>query len=46
MTTTVQVDATVAECPRLIRTYRIRAYLSRAGHVQLDDVLAQQCLPV
>ena len=30
--------------PKLIRTYRTRAYLSRAGHVRLDDVLAQQCL--
>ena len=29
---------------QLIRTYRTRAYLSKAGHVQLDDVLAQQCL--
>ena len=29
---------------KLIRTYRTRAYLSRAGHVRLDDVLAQQCL--
>ena len=44
MTTTVQVDAAVADHPKLIRTYRTRAYLSRAGHVQLDDVLAQQCL--
>ena len=32
------------EHPKLIRTYRTRAYLSRAGHVRLDDVLAQQCL--
>ena len=37
-------DAAVAERPKLIRTYRTRAYLSRAGHVRLDDVLAQQCL--
>ena len=37
-------DAAAAENPRLIRTYRMRAYLSGAGHVRLDDVLAQQCL--
>ena len=37
-------DAAVTEQPKLIRTYRTRAYLSRAGHVRLDDVLAQQCL--
>ena len=37
-------DAEVTEHPKLIRTYRTRAYLSRAGHVRLDDVLAQQCL--
>ena len=37
-------DAAAAENPRLIRTYRTRAYLSRAGHIRLDDVLAQQCL--
>ena len=37
-------DAAAAENPRLIRTYRTRAYLSGAGHVRLDDVLAQQCL--
>ena len=36
--------ATVAERPRLIRTYRTRAYLSRAGHIRFDEVLAQQCL--
>ena len=43
-TTNMPDDATAAENPNLIRTYRTRAYLSRAGHVQLDDVLAQQCL--
>lgn len=26
---------------RLMRTFRTRAYLSRAGHVRLDEVLAQ-----
>ena len=35
----VSVDAAVAEHPKLIRTYRTRAYLSRAGHIRLDDVL-------
>ena len=44
MTTTTPDDAAVAEHPKLIRTYRTRAYLSRAGHIRLDDVLAQQCL--
>ena len=43
-TTTTPNDAEVTEHPRLIRTYRTRAYLSGAGHVRLDDVLAQQCL--
>ena len=43
-TTTTPDDATATEHPKLIRTYRTRAYLSRAGHVRLDDVLAQQCL--
>ena len=43
MTTTTLDDAEVTEHPRLIRTYRTRAYLSRSGHVRLDDVLAQQC---
>ena len=43
-TTTTPDDAAAAEHPKLIRTYRTRAYLSRAGHVRLDDVLAQQCL--
>ena len=43
-TTNMPDDAGVTEHPKLIRTYRTRAYLSRAGHVQLDDVLAQQCL--
>ena len=43
-TTTTPNDAAAAERPKLIRTYRTRAYLSGAGHVQLDDVLAQQCL--
>ena len=37
-------DVAVAELPKLIRTYRTRAYLSRAGHIQMDEVLAQQCL--
>ena len=37
-------DAAAAENPRLIRTYRTRAYLSGAGHIRLDDVLSQQCL--
>ena len=44
MTATTPDDATATEHPKLIRTYRTRAYLSRAGHVRLDDVLAQQCL--
>ena len=45
MTTTNRPnDADAAENPKLIRTYRTRAYLSRAGHIRLDDVLAQQCL--
>ena len=44
MTTTTPDDATATEHPKLIRTYRTRAYLSRAGHVRLDDVLSQQCL--
>ena len=43
-TTNIPNDAEVTEQPKLIRTYRTRAYLSRAGHVRLDDVLAQQCL--
>ena len=43
-TTSTPNDAAAAERPKLIRTYRTRAYLSRAGHVRLDDVLAQQCL--
>ena len=37
-------DIVAADHPKLIRTYRTRAYLSRAGHIRLDDVLAQQCL--
>ena len=37
-------DTATTERPKLIRTYRTRAYLSRAGHIQLDEVLAQQCL--
>ena len=44
MTTTTPDDATATEHPKLIRTYRTRAYLSRAGHVRLDEVLAQQRL--
>ena len=43
-TTSTPNDAVAAEHPKLIRTYRTRAYLSRSGHVRLDDVLAQQCL--
>ena len=43
-TTSTPNDAEVTEQPRLIRTYRTRAYLSKAGHVRLDDVLSQQCL--
>ena len=43
-TTTTPDDAAAAERPKLIRTYRTRAYLSGAGHVRLDDVLSQQCL--
>ena len=43
-TTNMPNDAEVTEHPKLIRTYRTRAYLSAAGHVRLDDVLAQQCL--
>ena len=30
--------------PRVIRTYRTRVYLSKAGHDQLDEVLARQAL--
>ena len=33
-TTTTPDDATATEHPKLIRTYRTRAYLSRAGHVR------------
>ena len=45
MTTTDTTNGTATiERPKLVRTYRTRAYLSRAGHIQLDDVLAQQCL--
>ena len=43
-TTNMPKDAAVTEHPKLIRTYRTRAYLSKAGHIRLDDVLAQQCL--
>ena len=43
-TANTPADAAAAEHPKLIRTYRTRAYLSGAGHVRLDDVLAQQCL--
>ena len=43
-TSTTPDDATATEHPKLIRTYRTRAYLSGAGHIRLDDVLAQQCL--
>ena len=43
-TTNTSDDAATTEGPKLIRTYRTRAYLSRAGHIQFDDVLAQQCL--
>ena len=43
-TTSTPNDAAATEHPKLIRTYRTRAYLSGAGHVRLDDVLAQQCL--
>ena len=43
-TTDTTTDAAVAERRKLIRTYRTRAYLSRAGHIQFDEVLAQQCL--
>ena len=43
-TTSTPNDAVAAEHPKLIRTYRTSAYLSKAGHVRLDDVLAQQCL--
>ncbi len=43
-TTNTPDDAATTERPKLIRTYRTRAYLSRAGHIQFDEVLAQQCL--
>ena len=43
-TTNTPADAASPESPKLIRTYRTRAYLSRAGHIQFDEVLAQQCL--
>ncbi len=43
-TTNTPADAASPERPKLIRTYRTRAYLSRAGHIQFDEVLAQQCL--
>lgn len=41
MTEDTSVETAVAECPKLIRTYRTRACLSRAGHIQFDEVLAQ-----
>ena len=45
MTTANTPDDTAAtERLKVVRTYRTRAYLSRAGHIQLDEVLAQQCL--
>ena len=43
-TTNTPDDAAAPERPKLIRTYRTRAYLRKAGHIQLDEVLAQQCL--
>ena len=43
-TTNTPADTATTERPKLIRTYRTRAYLSRAGHIQFDEVLAQQCL--
>ena len=44
MATDTPADAAETDLPKLIRTYRTRAYLSRAGHIQFDEVLAQQCL--
>ena len=44
MTTTSTTANAPAERPRLFRAYRTRAYLSKAGHVRFDQVLAQQCL--
>ena len=35
---------TQVAAPRVMRTYRTRAYLSKAGHERLDEVLAQQAL--
>ncbi len=43
-TANAPTDAASTERPRIIRTYRTRAYLSRAGHIRFDEVLAQQCL--
>lgn len=43
-TANTPADTTLIEHPRVVRTYRTRAYLSRAGHIQFDKVLAQQCL--
>ena len=43
-TTNTPDDAAIAERPKLIRTYRTRAYLSRTGHIRFDEVLTQQCL--
>ena len=37
------VDSGV-ERPRVVRTFRTRAYLSRAGHDRFNDVLEQQCI--
>ena len=38
------VETVVAERQKVVRTYRTRAYLSRAGHIRFDEVLAQQRL--
>ena len=43
-TANTPADAASTERPKVIRTYRTRAYLSRAGHIRFDEVLAQQCL--
>ena len=38
-------SATADAAPdKLMRTFRTRAYLSKAGHQRLDEILAEQCL--
>ena len=37
-------EAQVVAPAKLMRTYRTRAYLSKAGHIRLDEVFDQQVL--